>query len=217
MIGPQCGLMSILVTGQFPCRKTLVTPSIDYGAAPHYWAKMTFPYAYVTAFAGQDFDVEEYKVGDNHAGIIDLVMGGVNARHLRPHDPLPAVNVTMQLTPGDFFDRFAVLTVKRQKFSPDQRAAIEREYQRHDEARRQRLWPKELDVLLDRLTELHARNFDLLAQLVPQAITGHCEVTTPAMVDAHFEAMRSNKERVLLKQQIDALCHAPYSETKSYY
>jgi hypothetical protein len=226
VIGPQCGLMSILVTGQFPCRKTLVTPSIDCGAAPHYWAKMTFPYAYVTAFAGQDFDVEEYKVGDNHAGVIDLVMNGVNARRLRPHDPSPAANVTMTLTPGDFFDRFAVLTVKREKFSTDQRASIEREYQRHDEARRQRLWPKELDGMLDKLIELHAKNFDLLAQLVPQAIAHESvefgpdlAVTPPLaeMINAHFEAMRSNKERVRLKQEIDAVCHAPYREVKSYY
>jgi hypothetical protein len=221
VIGPQCGLMSILITGGFPCRKTLATPSIDDGTAPAYWARQTFPYAYSTAFAGVDADIEEYKVGSNHDGVIKLILEGANARRLWPHDPAPTKSVTLPLTPGDFFDRFAVLTVKREKFSPDQRAAIEREYQRHDEARRQWLWPQAVDPLLDQLIELHARNFDLLAELVPQAIENKgVDVDwsdTASMIEAHFEAMRSNRDRVRLKQEIDRLCHAPYFETKSYY
>ena len=212
VIGPQCGLMSIFVTGRFPCRKTLATPSIDGGKAPHYWAPTTFPYAYVNRYAGQDFDVEEFKIEDDHDSLIDAIVNGSNAHRPKAPDPKPTTTVTMPLTPGDFLDRLAVLTVKRERFSADRRAAIEREWRRHAEASGALLANPDVAGLYVALLALHGQTFELLERMVPAAVGGGMMA-----VEDHVKAVRANKARVELKQAIDVACRAPYSEAKSYY
>ena len=211
-IGPQCGLMSIFITGRFPCRKTLATPSIDNGGAPLYWASETFPYASVTRFAGLDFDVEEYKItDDNHDELVSLIVDGLNASGVQPHDPQPIETVMMPLTPGDFLDRFAVLVVKRTHFSAERRRLIEREYQRHVEAARDIGKRAGVHTLLMELIGNHSETFVLLERAVPLALSGNLST------EDHVAAMRLNRERIAIKQKIDAALHAPYTETKSYY
>jgi hypothetical protein len=213
VIGPQCGLMSILVTGRFPCRKTLCVADIDGNRAPSYWADDTYPYAYVTKFAGNDFDVEEYKVADhNHDEVIAAVLEGANANRLWPHDPAPTLTISAPLSPGDFLDRLACLSVKMFRFSVDRRVTVRREYQRYRETYEQRSWDGQVEGLFARLVGLHAESFDLLETVVPDVVAG-------GQMDsaAHSAAVRMNKVRVELKQRIDRLCHASYSEVKSYY
>ncbi len=213
VIGPQCGVMSIVTTGQFQCRKTLATPNIDSNRRPEYLAAETFPYGYVTKFSNHDFDCEEFKISDHdHAELIQRIVHGANGQCLWPHDPSPVMTVQAPLAPGDFFDRLAVLTVKRDRFDPRRRAAIEREYQRLVEIRRQLPTPPEVDELFRRLVKLHGECYDLLARIVPQAV-GAGELSTIG----HVAAIRANKTRVELKQAIDAACHSPYSEVKDYY
>lgn len=92
VIGPQCGVMSILCHARFPCRKTFATPSVDGGRYPGLPVADTFPYALVTKFAGEDYDVEQFKItADNHAALIDRIAGGPNAERVAPlrTDPLP--------------------------------------------------------------------------------------------------------------------------------
>ncbi len=213
VIGPQCGVMSILVTGGFPCRKTLVTPSVDGHVYPDFWASETFPYAYVTKFAGQDHDVEEHKVGsDDHDAIVRAVVHGPNALRLWQHDPRPIVRIDVPISPGEFLDRLAVLTVKRERFDERRRAAIEREYERYVELRRSLNLPRATVPLFDRLLKLHRETFDLLERIVPAAIA---EETM--QVEDHVAAIVLNKARITLKQGIDGLCRGGYSEVKSYY
>jgi len=215
VIGPQCGVMSILVTGRFPCRKTLASSNIDNAPAIYPFSTHTFPYAYVTKYSNQDYDVEEFKiVGGREDELVDLIARGQNALRLWPHNPDPVVSINVPLTPGDFLDRLAVLTVKRERFDPPRRAAIEREYQRHNElyVRLRAHMTPEADALVNDLADLHRRNFDLLEHMVPEALGGGG--MTP---EDHVEAVRNNKARVELKQAIDAALHAPYSETKSYF
>lgn len=211
VIGPQCGLISIFVTGRFPCRKTLATPSIDGGQAPQYWAPTTFPYAYVNRFAGEDFDVEEFKITGDHDGLISLILGGTNAVRLRPHDPNPIRSVAMPLTPGDFLDRFAVLTVKRARFSPERRAAIEREWQRHAEMAAGLLASSEVSASFQALLQHHGDAFDLLERAVPHALNGGMDPTDHAL------AIRMNRARVETKQEIDTRLRSGHTEVKSYY
>lgn len=211
VIGPQCGVMSILVSGEFSCRKTLATPNIDDNRRPEYLAANTFPYGYVTKFADRDYDVEEFKISDdNHAELVDLIAGGQNALALWPHDPRPVMTVQAPLAPGDFFDRLAVLTVKRARFEPRKRAAIEREFQRLTEIRRQLDIPRETLDVFDRLVELHAKCYDALAEVVPAALNN-------VVTGQHLYVIKANKDRVALKAEIDHLCHAPYGEVKDYY
>lgn len=210
VIGPQCGVMSILAAGRFPCRKTFATPSMDGHRLSGYWFRDTYPYGYVTKFDGEDYDVEEFKITDaNRSEVVELIASGVNARRLKSHDPRPVRSVSVPLSPGDFLDRLAVLAVKREKFSGDDRAAIEREYQRYDEASRTLLtdFPG-VSSLLYGMVLLHRRTFDHLERHVPAALRGD---TSGAL-----DAARFNRERVELKREVDAACRAPYTEVKSY-
>lgn len=212
VIGPQCGVMSILCTGEFPCRKTLATPNIDGNRRPEYLADETYPYGYVTKFANTDYDVEEFKIAaETHAYVVAAIVGGANARRLWPHDPRPVTTISVPLTPGDFLDRLAVLAIKHDRLPPAGRAAIEREYLRHRELYRQTRLPPEAVALYEKLVDLHGANFDLLQQMVPAALNGGTGV------EAHVAAVRSNRQRVALKREIDDACHSPYAEVKTYY
>lgn len=210
VIGPQCGVMSILVTGRFRCRKTLATSDVD---GRWLFSQRSFPYAAVTKFSNADYDVEEFKIGDaSIRDLVDVIVNGANARRLWAHDPAPVTTVTMPLTPGDFLDRFAVLTVKRSRFDAGRRAAIEREFQRHCEASLDIIGLPGARELFDKLVDVHARAFDVLETAVPQVLADEL-----MGIEAHIEAIKLNRERVRLKQEIDAALHAGGSEVKSYY
>lgn len=216
VIGPQCGVMSILAAGRFPCRKTFASPSMDYNVLPDQWMDHTYPYGYVTKFDGADYDVEEFKItDDNHDEIAALIAGGSNALELLPHDPSPVLSVSVPLSPGDFLDRLAILMVKRDNFDRIRRALIEREYQRYCEAlfrlRASDRISSEVEGLFSRLISLHSDAFHALKEVVPE------RVKLEASVEAHAKVVELNRERVKLKNLIDALCHAPYAEVKDYY
>ena len=212
VIGPQCGVMSILCTGQFPCRKTLASPKLDaQNTKLWFLSESTFPYAYVTKFSNVDYDVEEFEItNDNHAEIVDAIAVGVNALRIRePHDPRPVVTVQAPLSPGDFLDRLAVLTVKRRRFAGARRASIEREYRRFEAIKAITPMPPEVDEHFSQLMAIHEQTFSLLETLVPAALAGG--------PTEHDKAVRLNKDRIAVKGRIDAACRAPYSEAKSYY
>jgi len=211
VIGPQCGVMSVLVTGEFPCRKTLATPNIDGNRRPEYLARETFPYGYVTKFANTDYDVEEFKIdGDNHEALVRSIVLGANGLRLRSHDPQPVKTVQVALSPGDFLDRLAVLAVKRARLPEHLRAAQEREYLRYAEAYRQSGLER-AEPLYQALYALHDKTFAALDRLVPATLADR------GALHDYTAMVRCNKERVMLKVEIDQLCHAPYSEIKSYY
>jgi len=212
VIGPQCGVMSILVTGRFPCRKTLASCNID-GSGTFIFSTHTFPYAYVTKFSNHDYDVEEFKIcADGQVELADTIVSGQNGLRLWPHDPGPACTINVSLSPGDFLDRLAVLTVKHARFTGAKRAAIERDYQRHRELRARANFGPHIDKLFDRLVRLHAETFDLLETMVPGAMAD--DTITP---EAHVAAVKLNKVRVSLKREIDGVCRSPFTEQKSYY
>lgn len=212
VIGPQCGVMSILCTGRFPCRKTLASPKLDATNTKLWFlSESTFPYAYVTKFAHDDYDVEEYEItNDNHVEVVDAIVNGVNALRLRePHDPRPVATIQAPLSPGDFLDRLAVLTVKRRRFAGARRASIEREYRRFEAIRAITPLPPETAEHFSQLVAIHEETFTLLEALVPAALAH-------APTD-HDKAVALNRDRIVVKARIDAACRAPYTETKSYY
>lgn len=213
VIGPQCGVMSILCTGRFPCRKTLASPILnDANKKLAFLSPSTFPYAFVTKFSNADYDVEEFEIRDeNHAEIAAAIAHGANALRLRAHDPRPVITINAPLSPGDFLDRLAVLDVKRHRFNGTHRAAIEREYRRFAAIRSITPLPPEVDGHYAQLVAIHGATFDLLETLVPAALAAG------AGVAEHDAAVRLNKDRVEIKWAIDAACRAPYAEVKSYY
>jgi len=214
VIGPQCGLMSILVTGRFPCRKSLCSPRLSDANKKHVLlSPRTFPYAYVTKFAGEDHDVDEFEVrDDNHEEIVAAVANGPNALRVSPvHDPRPVLTVQTPLSPGDFLDRLAVLDVKRRRFRGVNRASIEREYRRFLHIFATAGLPPAAIAVYPQMVELHDRTFTLLERLVPAALNGGGR---PADHDA---AIALNRDRIKLKRIVDDLCRGPYTEIKSYH
>jgi hypothetical protein len=214
VIGPQCGVMSILCTGRFPCRKTLASPSVDDERSPGFLAGETFPYAYVTKFANEDYDVEEFKITTaNRRDLVRSIVTGANAQRLWPHDPRPVVTLHAPLSPGDALDRLAVLKVKRDRFPPARRAAIQREFFRYMELTRGLRDDPRVAGLFARLVINHEATFDLLERLIPAVM----QREERGDLADHVEAIRKNRERTDLKREIDVACRAPYTEVKSYY
>lgn len=213
VIGPQCGVMSILCTGGFPCRKTLATPSVDDERAPGFLAPQTYPYAYVTKFANEDYDVEEFKITiQNRLEMVEAIATGANAQRLRPHMTGPVTTVQVLIAPGDALDRLAVLAVKRHRFGPVRRASIEREYQRMLEATRTLRLNSRLDGLYHRLIEHHEAAFDILERAVPAVM-----LDDEMSVEDHVAMIKLNRKRVDLRREIDAATASPFTEVKSYY
>lgn len=216
VIGPQCGVMSILVSGEFPCRKTFATSNIDGTAGWFKFRLRTFPYAYVTKFTNLDYDVEEFKIaGNTYDALVDNIVNGSNGLRLRPYDPAPVCSVMMPLSPGDLLDRFAVLTVKRYRFDKARRAAIEREYQRYSEAAELLLGSQAVKDLFEHLVATLDEGFGVLEELVPAVLNGQEETIETAKI--HAAVIRGNKVRVDIKQKIDVALRGGLIEVKSYY
>ena len=200
VVGPQCGVMSILVAAEFPCRKVICTPSIDDGPGFPVGTRRlrrTYPYAYVTKFTGQDYDVEEYRItGTNHAVVVSTILAAPRA----PRDPRPVTTIAVPLSPGEVVDRAAVLAAKAARGSP----GLDRELRRYLE-----LLPAGTDRHFAALVDLHLATYDALARSVPLALANPTR-------DDH-EAVTLNRRRVELRRAIDAELRAPYSEVKDYY
>ncbi len=200
VVGPQCGVMSILCAAEFPCRKVIATPSIDEGPGflvGRTWLRRTYPYAYVRKFSGEDYDVEEYRIrAETHGEIISTILAAPRTSR----DPRPVTTVEMPLTPGDFLDRLAVLTVKVRRGL----LLANREANRYAEA-----FPEKWLRLLAPLVDLHETTFDRLAVDVPDALANPDR-------DDH-DAVTLNRQRVELKRRIDDELRAPYREVKNYF
>jgi hypothetical protein len=208
VIGPQCGVMTILCAAKYPCRKTFATPSIDGGRYDVVPVANTFPYAYVTKFAGFDYDVEEFKItSDNYEELATAIATGVNAQRLRPPRTEPVFSVLAPLSPGDACDRLAVLEVKSERFSTTLSAGIRRELDRY-----RHLTIGVPATLYGELLALHRESFDMHESFVRGALAG-----APGLEDEHTAAVRLNRRRVELRQRIDAACGAATTEIKSYY
>lgn len=206
VIGPQCGVMSILTTARFACRKSFCTPAIDDAEKrpPDYPIHRTFPYAYVSKFSGEDFDVDEFKITDHNHD--DVIVKLLQAQAGRLQAPVMTINAP--LSPGDFLDRLAVLHVKLEKFDVMRRAAIQREHDRYYEIYKAQPF---CGQLFDSLLLNHRKTFDLCSSYVPDALVGKNDE------QRHAKAIQLNKERVELKRKIDLICQSPYSDVKDYY
>lgn len=210
VIGPQCGVMSIICHAFFPCRKTFAVSTMD----GHSYFRRTYPYAYVDTFAGEDYaDVDEVKIDDPIRAVED-VMRGANAYGPRPSGLVTGVQMT--LTHGDFFDRLSILEIKTERLEGAKRAAVYREYLQHREAA--------LPVLGRhgaRLAEAYAKIKAANAAAWDhneRAVSGvFCLGVAGPTGDDFAEAARHNRERVRLKNQINAICSSAHDEIKSYY
>lgn len=201
VIGPQCGVMSILCHARFPCRKSFCTPQ----QVPGIPITATMPYAGVRTFAGEDYDVDEHVVSDNnYSAIIHRLLAGAEKRNQNP-----VVTVDTPLSLGDFMDRLAVLLAKYSKFDTVGRTKLQRELDRLCV-----IYTGIGSPLVDDLNELvgiHQRTFDAAAEYVPAAFAGRNNE------EMHRLAILLNRQRVEIRQGIDVKMGAAYTEIKDYY
>lgn len=201
VIGPQCGVMSILCHAKFPCRKSFCTPQ----QVPGIPIKTTMPYAGVRTFAGEDYDVDEHVVADdNHSAIIHRLLAGAVKRNQQP-----VFTVDVPLSLGDFLDRLAVLLAKYSKFDTAGRVKLQRELDRLCAIYSSISSPLMGD--LNTLVDIHQKMFDAAAEYVPDAFAGKNNE------EMHRLAISLNRQRVEIRQGIDAKMGAAYSEIKDYY
>ena len=211
VIGANCGVTNIICHAMFPCRKTIVCPSVD----GHSYFKRTYPYGYVGTFAGEDYaDVDEVKIISSVLRSADDVMAGANAARIKRRGLVSGVQMTLSY--GDFFDRLSILEIKTERLSGDKRAAIYREYLQHFEAA-----VPVLDhfgsVLRDsylKIKNSNAAAWDHNEKMVGAVFSGGA--MTPD-APAFAETALFNRERVRLKNQINAICGSSSDEIKSYY
>lgn len=204
VIGPQCGVMAILCHALFPCRKTIATPSID---GTGWIVPRTYPYANVTKFAGEDYDVDEVKITGDTTVAVKQVMKRSGGLGLRVH------GVTVDLTHGDFFDRLSILEIKMTQFPRMMAAGVQREYLRYKDIA-EPIFARYGEPLLLNYISLKACNqkaWEHNERAVPDALNHK------SMQSDHAEAIRFNYARVKYKNQINEICCSASSEIKSYY
>jgi hypothetical protein len=213
VIGPQCGVMAILCHAMFPCRKTIATPSLD----GHSYFKQTYPYMRVTTFSGEDYDdVEEVKVTGDAARAVEEVMSGRHSQML-PVGHGQVFSIYGVMSVGDFLDRYSILELKVENFTPHKRALVMREYLACRDV------AETLNAKFSTLgPELWTAYSELVA--VNRAAWNHNEASVTGMLrdgvelSEHFAlAARHNKDRVRLRNVINALCSSAHLEVKSYY
>lgn len=209
VIGPQCGVMSIICHAMFPCRKTIATPSLD----GHHYFKRTRPYADSETFAGERYaDLDEVTIGGDINTAVEHVLYGPCARRDCGSGLVSGVQV--ELSHGDFFDRCSILALKMMLLPLDKRSRIQREYIRYWDVARPLLGRHgaPLTALYESLLSANREAWDHNERLVTDVLSG-----VSRGHDGFDQTVRHNKRRVELKAEVDALCSSAYSEVKSYY
>ena len=74
VIGPQCGVMSILCESGLACQKTLAIRKLGPDCRYLFGLAETMPYGHVSTFAGNDHDVRHVIVGSDVEGAIADVL-----------------------------------------------------------------------------------------------------------------------------------------------
>lgn len=117
------------------------------------------------------------------------------------------MRITVDLAPGEFLDRFAVLMVKHTKLG----TPFAEDCNRYSALAEPLLRNTYVRALFDDLVIIHCRTYELLESAVPHALNGGMSL------EDHVAAIRLNRDRVRLRQKIDESFGCAPSEIKSYY
>jgi hypothetical protein len=198
VIGPQCGVMAILCHALFPCRKTICTPDVD---GTGWIVPKTYPYGYVTKFAGEDYDVDEVKITEDVEGAVKRVIDGDGGSGSLIRD------IPVRINYGEFCDRLSILQVKAMN-KPTR--AVTREYYRMCEQFAPMVNSKTVG-LYDDLLNVNRQAWDVNERLVTDVFS------RGNVLSSDFVAVsKLQKKRTELKNQINEL-FGSQQEVKSYY
>lgn len=219
VIGANCGYMQMVVQSGVRARKTILS-RVSSEDRPHPLpiTRMS-DYTRFRKVDDQHYHVEEFMVDGptTWPGVVSGVVSGRNAHEDVP-DPAPLLFFDAQLSPGELCDRLSILEIKRERL-PDQAHLVLAEITRLSPMRDQivQMHP-EVSHLIGDLARLNGQAWDLNESLF-------CEYAPDAVIQpddavAHVrraaEAHACNRERVRVRNDIDARCHAGHVEVKSY-
>lgn len=228
VIGTQSGLIQAIVASEIRCRKTVLTTVISIPGQP---SASPFPYRWMRTVLGRQYDIEEFAVDpDNFAGLVEEIAVGRNALGDLP-DPRALTFVEGPTSPGDLVDRLTILYVKRSKM-PEKAHLLARAIGELEPvcAAFETFDPRVAKHKAS-LIELNTVAWDanaVLIEALPRdsdygAGSWRLDGTIPdavakaeSVVKSIATAHRANIDRVRLKNEIDALCHAGVREEKAY-
>lgn len=236
-IGTLCGMMNSLVTARLACRKTILTRGVAPGADDDFFHPAgllyTYPYAYQRTFDGLNYDIEEYQVlgPETYERVAATIARGFNAQSPSPPAPDPVLRIPADLMPGELFDKVSILEIKRDRLPDSKRVQAEKELtvlyeisrplcDEHPELRARYAELKRLNELGWDLNEHIFKQFDD----TDYGTDGwQLDVADPAQVQAVERSVRefrhsqqTNRDRVRLKNEINAICRAAWAEEKSF-
>lgn len=219
VIGANCGYMQMVVQSGVRARKTILSRvSSDDPPHPLPITRLS-DYTRFRKVDDQHYHVEEFMVDGptTWPGVVSCVVSGRNAREDIP-DPAPLLFFDAQLSPGELCDRLAILEIKRDRL-PDRAhlllAEITRLFPLRD--RIVQMYP-DVAAQIAELARLNMQAWDLneslFCEYAPDAIVQPDDAV--AHVRRAAEAHACNRERVRVRNDIDARCHAGHVEVKSY-
>jgi hypothetical protein len=117
------------------------------------------------------------------------------------------MKIKVELGPGDFLDRFAILIVKQTKIGDP----YAEECKKYCDLAEPLLQTEIVRGLFDQLVRVHADAFEILETAVPHALNGGMNMAE------HAAAIRINRDRVRIRDQIDRAFGCLPTEVKTYY
>ena len=237
-IGALCGFMNVVISSRVPCRKTVVVRGPARGRELRFneyiAVRSPFPYARQRKFDGLDYDIDEIQVRDDsdYEMVARRIVLGFSADPSVVPTANPVNRVMVQLSPGEVADRISVLEVKIEKLPPDKHPYIIREL----EALRETLqdFVRDSDSTIEqRIEALRRLNREgwKMNEVIYNAFDDRrfgsadwdlntndpVEVRNTASVVKAFRASQAvNRERIVIKNEINQLLGCDWSERKSF-
>jgi len=220
VIGANCGLMQTIVCGQVPCRKTIVTQSLE-GSGHTLPISSTFPYRMTRKIDGNTYDIEEFLTkSNNHSQVLEMIVNGRNAHGPEP-TYAPLTRLETQSTPGDIIDRLTILRVKAAKL-PSKAHLLYRETDALQEVRDHIVgtWPNVAEQE-NELFRLNQQAWDANEVLIDAFAAGidpaeWSETSRTNVLRSFRTANDANQCRIRIKNKIEDICGAGSKEQKSY-
>ena len=235
VIGSACGLMNIVASARLGAKKTVVARSPAPGttfAIDGLAITTAFPYALQRKFDGQDYDIEyvDARAEQPIEALVEEIAAGRNASFEYRALAQPVARMRLDMPPGDAVDRMTILEVKLERLPEAKRLTILGELATLRQALVSTYGPLtgELKAAADRLRDLNRGAFDV-NEVVYQSFDD------PAFVDACAKAditgiearvmgaitnmlrgVGFNRERILVKNRINALLNCDWMERRSF-
>jgi hypothetical protein len=235
VIGTLSGLMSLTVSARTDCKKTFIARSPAPGAAftvDGIALPTAYPYGLQRTYDGNDYDVEyvDARAELDVDALVEEVAHGRNADFDYRAQREPATRMRIDVAPGEVVDKMTILEVKLERLPAEKRLTILGELAAVRQALVSAYGPLtgELKMAADRLRDLNRGAFDVNEvvyrdsddhDFMRKAAAGDIagvEKRVAACVANFLRGVGYNRERILIKNRINALLNCDWMERRSF-